>query len=55
MLPAAARAAGARRAACSGAAAAISRGESCRDLAARAAAAVQLGCVQVCGMCGRRD
>jgi hypothetical protein len=60
MLPAAARAAAARRAACSGAAAATScvahrRGESCRDLAARAVAGGQLRCVLVCGMCGRRD
>jgi hypothetical protein len=32
-----------------------SRSESCRDLVARAAAVVQLQCVLVCGMCGRRD
>eukprot|EP01047_Picozoa_sp_COSAG01_P085345 COSAG01_NODE_18714_length_1058_cov_1.172054_1_plen_100_part_00 len=55
MLPAAARAAAASMAACSGATTAISRSESCRDLAAGAAAVIRLRCVLVCGMCGRRD
>jgi hypothetical protein len=63
MLLAAARAATASMAAYGVAAAAVScvahsRGESCRDLVARAAVGVQLWCVLVrgtCGMCGRRD
>jgi hypothetical protein len=60
MLLAAARAATASMAAYGVAAAAVScvahsHSESCRDLVARAAAGVQLRCVSVRSMCGRRD
>jgi hypothetical protein len=60
MLLAGTRAAAASMAAFGVAAAAIScvahsRGESCRDLVARAVDSVQPRCVSVCGMCSHRD